>query len=281
VQPRSSLKTKAAQNKTLSALVAGFLINSTLAAFSSSLPEYNHYFSYPLMRFLAWEPKGTVGQWVYLWGCYLIYSGLFWGIRDVVLRVWSRRKKEQTILTPRIIYADEIAATIIMAEKDGDKPATKKQIIKLLKNMADSMAACFGLSSREYRATIVVSDEENAPDLSAIRTGRKLREKQRDLSIEMDALHILYRHSDETHTHWTNAKEQFPHGDVEHFVFVRNPGDIRLGCLIAILRKDVDIEGCWSEFLQVSYPFTLLGYVDKIVESVVRYKVEGDNEDGH
>lgn len=59
--------------------------------------------------------------------------------------------------------------------------------------------------------------------------------------------------------------------DAKMLLLTRNPGKLRLGLFIAILRDDVSLEHIQERYPYASYIMTMLGFVDKVVDFVVNY----------
>lgn len=62
-------------------------------------------------------------------------------------------------------------------------------------------------------------------------------------------------------------------------LFVRNPGKLRLGLYIAVLKDGFDTEMAALVFPQVAHIVTTLAFMDEVREFIVKYDQEGGDED--
>jgi len=177
-------------------------------------------------------------------------------------------------MPPRVLFHEEMAATIQAIEAQQSDPAQMQVSVKLLfERIVDRMRGIFQLDSGDFRAVAI---RENPLDENEViftnfgfGTFTGLSEQQR--KWDLDAARFMLEEKLTTHIKWLEFKRQRPGGDAETILLIRNIGRLRLGLFIVITKPGVKIEENWSEFEQSTYLATMLGHVDKIVEVVVNY----------
>lgn len=165
---------------------------------------------------------------------------------------------------------DKLIAELVQAISDrtvsNELKAEKVNI--LFHALIDDFCMLYGVERSEVRAVLVRNDR-GREKLTGWRWGRPITPDQERMDLKAIS---MFLETEKTFPTWIDVKEQFPNGDAETLLFIRNKGEqLHLGCLIAV-SKPVDTQSRIREWEQIVYPLTMLGHMDKLVKFVVQYK---------
>lgn len=165
---------------------------------------------------------------------------------------------------------DKMIAELVQAISDRtvSNDIKAERVNKLFHALIDDFCMLYGVERSHVRAVLVRNDR-GREKLTGWRWGRPISPDQERMDLKAIS---IFLETEKTFPTWIDVKEQFPNGDAETLLFIRNKGDqLHLGCLIAV-SKPVDTQSKIREWEQIVYPLTMLGHMDKLVKFVVQYK---------
>jgi hypothetical protein len=244
--------------------------------FFKALPDLNPYLSQPFKWVVGLAPTKDWPKW-------FLFSFWFWTYVSMIYLIfvlirWVRYKwfvQEEYVMPPRVLFHQEMAATIQALEEEKTEEAETRLVVKqLYERIIDRMREIYGLNAGDFRAIAIRPDpnDEKGVIFTNFGFGKTDGLSAQQKSWDEDAAKFMLEEKLTTHTKWIEFKRQRSRGDAETVILIRNIGKLRLGLFVAITKSGVKIEENWSEFEQSTYLATMLGHVDKLVEIVVNYE---------
>ncbi len=228
--------------------------------------RFSPYLAYPLQRLAEWQPKNPLQSWIDLILLGFIYISALMAVWSILAEWLGPKSKAAAI--PFEQQFDEMLESL--SDPDISHDVIRDRIERLYDALLDQIGLLFKVPRREIRAVLIHYDG-NLKKLESWRWGRNTTPEQD--RIDLKAIEILFDQG-LTYPVWEDVKEQFPNGDSDTLLLIRNRGNLRLGLLIAISRR-VEMKPLMAEYAKLVYPFTMLGHMDKLVDFVLNYKQGG------
>lgn len=231
----------------------------------------NDLLSKPLKLLVEWKAEGTFAGRVKFVALLILYGSPLVVIYAILFKRDNSKTKAmmEEPYRSRHNYAKMIAEVKeTVNNRHVPKELKADKIEGLFDSLMDDVCNLFQVQPTEVRAVLVINNNRGKHKLTGWRWGRPCSADQE----RMDHKAIdMFLETEKTYPIWEKAKEHFDQTDSDTFLFFRNDGTLRLGCLIAIANS-IDVESHIDEWEQIVKPFTMLGHMDKLVQFVVNYK---------
>lgn len=272
---KRAFKRKIVEHKVISGIIGWFLL-SIFSGLTKSMLDLNGILVKPLSKLANWHPNDQFFGW-FEFG---VLSVLYLGSALLIWNLIRARSSETSFMLPNILYENELAATAYALDHpdDFDEDSTKALVEDLMYSIAETVATALGVPPKCYRAYFVVTDPENRVAMSGFRIGRQFHLAQKKKMSIQDILEADIEPMDrmcqrtKTVSVMKDVQDEFPKSDIYQMVIIKNPGDFRMGFLVAVLDPKVEIDEHDETFLQVSYIIRSLGFMDKLRDYVLQYE---------
>ncbi|MFD2612228.1 hypothetical protein [Paenibacillus gansuensis] len=234
---------------------------------------WNRVLSTPLALLADWNAAGTLAGRLKFLLLLLSYASPVVVLSAAVTAAFSRRREtaEESNPSYQSTYDyDRMIAELVEAASDRgiSNDLKTERVNKLFQALIDDVSTLYNVPTLEVRALLVTNDRAGRHKLTRWHWGRAATQTQ----LEMDLKAVgIFLETEKTYPTWEGARRQFVNGDSDTLLFIRNKGELKLGCLIAI-NATLDTEARIQEWAQIIYPFTMLGHMDKLVQFVVNSK---------
>jgi hypothetical protein len=178
-----------------------------------------------------------------------------------------------------MIYIRFVVEAIDQVRDDLD---ANDALEELLLTVAETISVNLGLRKKDYRMlffTPILSDREI--EIAGFRLGRQF-ELVDEGRLNSDVFYSKDLRAIQGCLEQENTElviPNIPFSDAKTILFARNPGNLRLGLYIAVLKDDFDIGMAEEVFPQVSHIITTLGFMDEMIDFIVQYDQEGGVDD--
>ena len=237
------------------------------------LYSLNEHLSAPLHRLAAWETQSMIGAQLKFFMLFILYLSPII-VMTSFLWSWLRGTEAGSHdghgeYKSRYDY-DKLIAELVQAISDRtvSNELKAEKVNVLFHALIDDFCTLYQVERSEVRV-VLVSNDRGRERLTGWRWGRPITKDQERMDLKAIS---MFLETEKTYPTWIDVREQFPNGDSDTLLFIRNKGDqLHLGCLIAV-SKPVDTQSRIREWEQIVYPLTMLGHMDKLVRFVVQYK---------
>lgn len=270
------------QNHRVASVVIAWIAAGVLDGIAESMVDINQYLDKPFLWLSQWNPTSPLFRWIDFSALMLLLLGgpfLLWQFFKRMVN------KSSPFIYPSILYEEELSSAVeALDNPDTEKHELQEKMEDLILSVAETVTVTLGLTSSNYRAYVIAGSADGV-GISWFRFGRQFERAQRKHeSVERilsadEELVIRMCQRRKTVSVMRSVQEEYPDSDIHTMIMIRNPGDFRLGLLIAVINPSVQIEVDDSTFLQASYIMRMLGFIDKLVEFVLEYEKEGEDND--
>lgn len=259
-----------------------WLIAGIIDGFAKSFIDLNDVLRKPLEWLGRWHPTTEFLRWIEFAVLAAVYLGTFWFVWNLVQKAWGH--KNSGLIYPKILYEDEVAAAAHAVDYPTDigEEQVRERVENLMYSIAETVATAVGVPPKYYRSYFVVGMGDDTA-ISGFRLGRQfqLAEKHQRpiddiLTNDAEPMARMYARK-KTVSVMRDVQEEFPDSDIRQMIMVRNPGKFRMCFLMAVLDPNAEIDEHDETFLQVSYIIRSLGFMDNLVNYVLQY--DGEEED--
>jgi len=280
---RRKIRYSVEHNKTV--VVFGFTYLGTLiwSAFANILTEFNDLLRVPYEFLATWTYQEKWLPWVHFNLMFWPLVGVIWLLRSLLLHVWRKYvdHTEEEPVAPTVLYKDEFAAAVEAIDQVTSVSANEA-LEDLLLTIADTIAVNLGLRKKDYRMMFFTPVTSHAGiKIAGFRLGKQfeLADKGRLDPTEFYHTDLLYIERCLEQPNTELVIPNIPLHDAQTVLFARNPGNLRLGLYIAVLKSEFDIEMAKSIFPQVTHIITTLAFMDEMIDYIVQYDQGGVDDD--
>lgn len=192
--------------------------------------------------------------------------------------------EEEITVAPLVLYKEEFATAVEAIDHVRDDLDANTALEELLVTIAETISVNLRLRRKDCRMLFFTPVEtERGIEIAGFRLGKQFElvdAGKLDLKTfyDNDLIAIEKCLSNEnTELVIPNIPSAF--NDAKTILFARNPGRLRLGLYIAVLKDEFDNNMAEEVFPQVSHIITTLAFMDEMIDFTVQYDKGGDDHD--